>query len=296
VRWNKVTLIGVGLLGGSIGLALRERKLAREVHGFVRRRVAIRESIQAGAVTRAGTDLMEAVRGADLVILCTPISRMERLAGELAPALEKGALVTDVGSVKAPVVRSLSRIIGKAGAQFVGSHPMAGSECGGVRSAQSGLFVDAVCVVTPQASSARAAVRRVRMLWESLGARVLTMDAALHDKLVSSASHLPHLLACALASQVLDPREDKRQAALCATGFRDTTRVACGAPEMWRDIALANRRNLIRDLARFEQGLAGLRRCLEEADVPRLEAFLSEAQRRRIRWKHARHSKSRSPE
>jgi prephenate dehydrogenase len=292
VRWEKVTLIGVGLLGGSIGLALRQRKLAREVYGFVRRQDAVRESVRAGAVTRAGTDLLAAVQGADLIILCTPIAQMERLAGQLIPALKKGAVVTDVGSVKAPVVRTLSPMIRQAGAQFVGSHPMAGSENGGVKAARPGLFIDAVCVVTPQAASGKAAVRQVERFWESLGARVLTMDAALHDKLVSRASHLPHLLASALAAQVLDPRQDKRQADLCATGFRDTTRVASSSPEMWRDIALANRKNLVRDLAQFEKRLLALRKCLERADEIQLERFLAEAQQLRANWKHSRDSTS----
>ena len=135
-------------------------------------------------------------------------------------------------------------------------------------------------------------MRKVQQLWESLGSRVLTMDAAIHDKLVSRASHMPHLLASALAAQVLDPRQDHRQAELCANGFRDTTRVAAGSPEMWRDIALANRKNLARDLAQFEKRLARLRQCLGRGDADVLDRFLSEAQRLRINWKQARPSTS----
>lgn len=292
VRWGKVTIIGVGLLGGSIGLALRRRKLARDVVGLVRRQAAIQESLRTGAVSRAGADLREAVSGADLVIFCTPIARMESLVAEMVPELKPGAIVTDVGSVKAPVVRALCGRIRKGGAHFVGSHPMAGSERGGVRMARADLFEGAVCVVTPTPGTSRSALRQVRGLWQALGSRVLTMEAALHDKLVSRASHLPHLMACALAAQVLDPRQDKRQAALCASGFRDTTRVAAGSPEMWRDIALANRRNLVRDLAQFEKRLAALRRCLDRGDTLEIEAFFSEAQRLRVNWKPGRGSTS----
>lgn len=284
MRWGKVTIIGVGLLGGSIGLALRKRKLAREVYGFVRREATRREAVEAGAVNRAGMDLEEAVRNADLIILATPIAQMDGLVDPMLPVLKSGAIVTDVGSVKAPVVRSVGSKIRKAGGQFVGSHPMAGSEKGGVEAARADLFRRAVCVVTPEAGTAEVAVGKVRRLWESLGAEVLILEAALHDRLVSRASHLPHLVAAALAGQVLDPRRDGRQSALCATGFRDTTRVACSSPAMWRDIALANQKNLVRDLAAFEKRLAALRGWLMQGDAVAVERFLATAQKLRLGW------------
>ncbi len=284
MRWGKVTILGVGLLGGSIGLALRKRRLAREVYGFVRREATRREAIRAGAVDQAGMDLREAVRGADLVILATPIAQMEPLVVQMLPDLKRGALLTDVGSVKAPVVRWVASKIRKAGGEFVGSHPMAGSEKGGVEAARADLFRRAVCVVTPEAGTAEVAVGKVRRLWESLGAEVLILEAALHDQLVSRASHLPHLVAAALAAQVLDPRRDGRQSALCATGFRDTTRVACGSPAMRRDIALANRKHLVRDLASFEKRLAALRGWLRRGDAVAVERFLASAQRLRLGW------------
>ena len=165
VRWGKVTIIGVGLLGGSIGLAVRKQKLAQEVYGFVRRKAAIRESLETGVVSAAGLDLEEAVSGADLVILCTPIAQMQRLVEPLLPALKRGCIVTDVGSVKAPVVKALASKIRKHGAQFVGSHPMAGSEKGGVRAALADLFRDTVCVVTPDSRTSPPAVRKVRAFW-----------------------------------------------------------------------------------------------------------------------------------
>jgi prephenate dehydrogenase len=292
VRWAKVTIIGVGLLGGSIGLALRRRKLAREVHGYVRRRAAVNESVRLGAVHQAGTDLGEAVRNADLVILCTPIERMEALINAALPELKPGAIVTDVGSVKATVVRRLENRISKAGAHFIGSHPMAGSDKGGVRAARPSLFEDAVCVVTPTRRTLKPALSRLQRFWQSLGAQVLTMDAALHDRLVCSASHLPHMVASLLALHVLDPRLDKRQARLCATGFRDTTRIAASSPEMWRDIALANRQNLARDLAAFEKRLRSLRALLAKRDAEGLERILARAHELRSRWKPTKDGRS----
>lgn len=285
MRLGKVTIIGVGLLGGSIGLALRERKLAREVYGFVRRKVSVKAAIQAGAVDQSGTDLLEAVRGADLIVLCTPIAQMKSLVDQMLPMLKRGAIITDVGSVKAPVVGAVHARIQKGGAHFVGSHPMAGSEKGGVGSARANLFEEAVCVVTPCETTNKSALRKVVGLWHSLGSDVLTMDAPLHDRLVSRASHLPHLLASALALQVLDPRQDKRQSKLCATGFQDATRVAEGSPEMWRDIAMANRANLVRDLAGLEKNLGKLRQMLSDGDAAGIERVLRTARECRAAWK-----------
>ncbi len=244
MQFRKITIIGVGLLGGSIGLAVRQRRLAGEVAGYVRRAASLKDCEKAGAVDYATTDLLAAVSKADLVILCTPLAQMRSIAEKILPALKRGAIVTDVGSVKAGVVRELESIIARAGAHFVGSHPMAGGEKMGVLAARADLYANAVCVVTPTKKSNAGAVRKVEQFWKSLGARVLKLDAAQHDLLVSRSSHLPHVVAATLANLVLNPAGSKTQAALCATGFRDTTRIASGSPEMWRDIALANRKNL----------------------------------------------------
>src|SRR6185436_6970744 len=164
-HWKKVTLVGVGLLGGSIGLALRQRRLAACVVGHVRRSSAIAECEQAGAVDQAGTDLRRAVEGADLVILCTPLSQMAALTSEMLPALERGALVTDVGSVKGSVVADLEPIVAASGAHFIGSHPMAGAEKMGVLNARADLFENAICVVTPRNSTISDAVGRLEEFW-----------------------------------------------------------------------------------------------------------------------------------
>src|SRR5206468_3983498 len=158
----------VGLLGGSLGLALKQRRLADSVFGFVRRAASVKECERKGAVDHASLDLAQAVNGADLVVSCTPIAQMRALAEQMVPFLSPGAIVTDVGSVKHDVVRNLSPLLSKVGAHFVGSHPMAGSEKTGVGAAQADLFLDTVCVVTPETGSDRAAVRRVIELWKSV--------------------------------------------------------------------------------------------------------------------------------
>jgi prephenate dehydrogenase len=230
------------------------------------------------------TDLLAAVSKADLVILCTPLAQMRPLAEQMLPALKRGAIVTDVGSVKAGVVRELESIIAGAGAHFVGSHPMAGGEKMGVSAARADLYANAVCVVTPTRKSSATAVRRLERFWQSLGARTLRLDAAQHDLLVSRSSHLPHVVAATLANLVLNPAQPKTQAALCATGFRDTTRIASGSPEMWRDIALANRKNLSRSVDAFVVELKKFQVALKRGDAGAVEKNFASAKSRRDNW------------
>jgi prephenate dehydrogenase len=284
VQFQKITILGVGLLGGSIGLAVRRRKLAREVAGYVRREASLQDCEKAGAVDYATTDLLAAVSGADLVVLCTPLAQMRQLARQILPALRRGALVTDVGSVKAGVVREVGAVLRPAGIHFVGSHPMAGGEKMGVLAAREDLYNNALCVVTPGKQPNLRAVRRVEQFWRALGARTVRLEAAEHDLLVSRSSHLPHVAAAALVNQVLDPDSPRTQVGLCATGFRDTTRIASGSPEMWRDIAMANRKNLSRSLDAFIAGLKEFQADLKRDDGPAIERFFASAKARRDQW------------
>jgi prephenate dehydrogenase len=284
VQFQKITILGVGLLGGSIGLAARRRKLADEVAGFVRRKSSLKDCENAGAVDFATTDLLAAVSNSDLVILCTPLAQMLPIAKQFLPALKRGALVTDVGSVKAGVVRELELLVQKSGAHFVGSHPMAGAEKTGVAAARENLFENAVCVLTPTKKSNANAVRKLEQFWKSLGARVLKIEAAQHDLIVSRTSHLPHVVAATLANLVLNPASPQTQTALCATGFRDTTRIASGSPEMWRDIALANRKNLFRSVDAFVAELQKFQSALKSGDAGSVEKYFATAKYRRDNW------------
>jgi prephenate dehydrogenase len=286
VRLRKITIIGVGLLGGSIGLALKRRKLVPPggVAGFVRRPASLKDCEKAGAVDFATTDLPAAVWDADLVILCTPLAQMRSRVLEMLPALKRGALVTDVGSVKDSVVRELESLVAGVGAHFIGSHPMAGAEKTGVGAASANLFVNAICVVTPTKKSNPMAVRRVEHFWKTLGARTLRLAPGQHDLLVSRSSHLPHVVAATLAGYILNPAGPQHQAALCANGFRDTTRIASGSPEMWRDIALANRKNLAKALAGFIADLHQFQKWLARADGQAVTSFFETAKTRRDHW------------
>ena len=283
MRWNKVTLVGVGLLGGSLGLALRERKLARQVVGYVRRAATQSLCRETGATDTATQNLEKAIAGADLVVLCTPLGQMRALTQQFLKHLSPGSIVTDVGSVKGSVVRELETLVSRAGGHFVGSHPMAGSEKTGVEAARANLFAGNVCVVTPTKQTDREALRRVSALWKEVGASVLSCSPEMHDSLVSYSSHLPHVVAAALVNLVLNPRRGKNQAALCANGFRDSTRIAAGSPEMWRDIALSNRRELIRSLRDFRMQLERFEKALGSGRAGVINKFFQQAKVKRER-------------
>ncbi|MGD0744433.1 MAG: prephenate dehydrogenase/arogenate dehydrogenase family protein [Verrucomicrobiota bacterium] len=284
MQFRKITVVGVGLLGGSVGLAVKRRKLARQTAGFVRRAVRLKDCERTGAVDFATTDLLVAVWDADLVILCVPLGQMRPLVMRMLPALKPGAMVTDVGSVKAGVVRELESRIQKSGAHFVGSHPMAGAEKTGVGAARADLFENAVCVVTPTKKTNRAALRKVEQFWKALGSRVLELTPETHDALVSRSSHLPHVVAATLANLVLHPAQPKLQAALCANGFRDTTRIASGSPEMWRDIVLANHNNLVKAVNVLVADLQKFQRVVKTGDAKAIATFFETAKSRRDGW------------
>ena len=284
MRWRKVTLIGVGLLGGSLGLALRKRGLAADVWGYVRRETSADECIQAGAVQRATTDLAEAVSGADLIVLCTPLFQMSELGRKMGPNLQQNALVTDVGSVKGSLVAELEPVFAAQGAAFVGSHPMAGSEKMGVGAARADLFVNAACVVTPTRSSVSDKVEETEALWKAVGARVLRLSPETHDAFVARSSHLPHVLAAQLAALVLDPKSPPEQGKLCANGFRDSTRIASGSPEMWRDILMMNRAEVLAALDEFSARVEDFRATLQTGDSTKIEELFLNAKRLRDEW------------
>ena len=284
MQFRKITIIGVGLLGGSIGLAARKNRAAGEIAGFVRRKKTIADCEKFGATDFATTDLLAAVFDSDLIILCTPLAQMLSLTEQFLPALKADAIVTDVGSVKADVVRGLESLIAKSGAHFVGSHPMAGAEKTGVAAARADLFQNATCVLTPTRKTNSAALKKLEQFWKSLGARVMKLPPEQHDLFVSRTSHLPHVIAATLANLILNPSNPKLQSQLCASGFRDTTRIASGSPEMWRDIALLNRKKLAKSLDAFISELKKFQHTLKCADAKAISIFFETAKMRRDDW------------
>jgi len=278
-----VTIVGVGLLGGSAGLALKAFDPRIRVAGIGRRRKSLEQALAIGAVDTIDLDPETAVGDTDLVILA-PVGAFEGHMRAIAPHLAAGAVVTDVGSTKASVVRAAHRILGSG--RFCGSHPMAGSEQKGPNFARADLFSGATCILTPTPKTPPEVARRVRTLWRKMGMRTVTMPPARHDRVIERVSHLPHALASLL--MLLPTRADLdisstgfRDATRLATGFRDATRLASGDPEMWRDIFLTNRQGILRAIDEFDRSLGNLRQLVAAGDGAGLEAFFAAAKKNR---------------
>ena len=271
--FERVAVVGLGLVGGSVALAACARGAARAVVGTSRSRDAEDAALARGAV-HAVAELEAAVRGAELVVLATPVSAMAGVLRRAAPALARGALVTDVGSVKAPLAETLPGLL-PPGVCYVGAHPMAGSHLRGLDHARADLFEGATCVVTPTEDSPPAAVARVAEFWSALGARVVRRSPAQHDVEVAWTSHLPHVLAFGYAAALAGA--PGRAGEVAGSGFRDFTRIAHSDAELWSEILVANRKALAGPLHAFAAALGDLTRTLEAGDVDALERQLAAA-------------------
>lgn len=273
-HFDRVAVVGIGLLGGSVARAIRERRLAREVVAVVRRASAQAELVALGIADRAERELAAGVAGAELVILASPVYAMPGLVAQAAPHLAQGAIVTDVGSVKGALAESLPPLL-PPGACYVGSHPMAGSHHTGYAHARADLFEGAACIVTPARPANPAAEERVLWLWRALGARVLRRGAARHDEEVAWVSHAPHAIAFAFAASLADAPASARE--LVGPGFRDFTRIAASDPALWADILVHNRQALAGPLLSAAERATALARAIESGDAGAVTALLSAA-------------------
>ena len=274
-HWDTVAIVGGGLIGGSIGLALRDRGLARNIVGIGRRAASLRAAKRVGAVTSTTLDISKGAAQAELIVVCTPVGRIVEDVEAAAQAAPADCLITDAGSTKAEIVAALDGRLNGA-AHFIGSHPLAGSEKNGPLSAVADLFVGRTVVITPTKSTRPADLAGLADFWKSLGASVVSMPAATHDRILAATSHLPHLVASALAAATLEA-----DLPWVASGWLDTTRVAAGDAELWRQIFESNRSHLLKALARYEKSLGALRRALERGDGKKLTDILLEAKQKR---------------
>lgn len=268
----RVAIVGVGLIGGSLGMALRERRLAQSVVGIGRNPATLGKALHLGAIDEAAADLAEGVRGADLVVLATPIGQiladMERLPALLAPH----CVITDVGSTKGEIARAGDRLI--PGGAFVAGHPMAGSERSGVEAARADLFTEATWALTPTAATNPDALQTVRRLAQAVGARTIVLDPDSHDRAVAVTSHLPHVLAYALAALAgAESGTNPHLFDLAAGSFASATRVAGSSPELWREIALSNREALLAAVRAYRLSLAEAEAILESGNPDALLAL-----------------------
>ncbi|WP_322866362.1 prephenate/arogenate dehydrogenase family protein [Aquicoccus sp. G2-2] len=271
VEYERIALIGLGLIAGSIGLALRRAGYAGEITGYAPSEESRRVAVERGLVDRVCTNAADAAKGADLVVLCVPVGAMGAVATEIAPVLKPGATVSDVGSVKAAVVGAVAPHL-PTHVHFVPTHPMAGTEHSGPRSGFAELFDNRWCLVVPPEGSDPQAIARVEALWQGLGANTQVVEVEHHDLLCAVVSHVPHLIAYTMVGVADDFRRVSEQEVIkfSAAGFRDFTRIAASDPTMWRDVFLSNKDATLEILGRFTEELFALQRAIRTGDGERL--------------------------
>jgi prephenate dehydrogenase len=275
MRIGTLTIVGVGLIGGSLGLAARRRGVAARVIGVGRHSASLESARKMGAIDEACLDMVAAVRRAEVAVFCTPVTLIAEQVLAAAPSCANGAILTDAGSTKAAIVGALDGRL-SPGVAFVGSHPLAGSEKRGPEHADADLFEGRVTVVTPTPHSDLAAVERTVAFWQALGSRVIRMSPQDHDQALALTSHLPHLVASVLAGILPPELRD-----LTATGFRDTTRIAAGDPSIWTGIFLQNRSALIAALGKLQDRVIDFKTALMKGDAAAIDALLAEGKRSR---------------
>jgi prephenate dehydrogenase len=275
--FNKVTIIGVGLIGGSLAKVMKAQKLAGEIHGAGRSRETLERAIKLGVIDHMGQSSSHAVEHADLVVLATPVGTFESIVREIAQHMKEGAILTDVGSVKGDLVRTIECILPK-GVHYVPGHPIAGREKHGIEAATETLFQGAKCIVTPTERTEAQALDAIKALWNAAGMNVVTMGPEQHDHIFAAVSHLPHAAAYAMVSTVAEfSSGTDNYITFSGAGFRDFTRIAASSPEMWRDICLLNGKNIVEMIERYQFSLNRIKRAIKHQDGRRLEALFRAA-------------------
>lgn len=282
--FERVAIVGVGLIGGSFGLALKAAKRCGHVVGIGRGVANLKVAADRGCIDSFATDVEVGVQDADLILLATPVSFFRNLFVELKPNLKPGAVVTDGGSTKRDVVAAARAALGPAIGQFVPAHPVAGAEKSGAGAATPELFRNRRVVLTPLEENNEDAVERVSAAWGACGARLSRMTVDEHDEVLAAVSHLPHVLAYALVGDIAARDNAAQLFGYAAGGFRDFTRIASSSPEMWRDICVANSDKLLGELDRYAESLSRYRKILEQKDPARLEKAFADARAARERW------------
>ncbi|WP_427312777.1 prephenate dehydrogenase [Cupriavidus sp. H39] len=283
LHFSRVVIVGVGLIGGSLALALKRAGVVGTVVGVGRSAASLQKALDLGVIDEAAT-LADAARGASVIVLCAPVAQNFALLHALEPHLQPGTIVTDAGSTKSDVIIAAKTALGDKAAQFVPAHPIAGRELNGVEAALPDLYEGKKTVLCPLQENARADVAAVRAMWESAGADCHVMSAVQHDAVFAAVSHLPHVLSYALVAQVANAEDAALKLDFAGGGFRDFTRIAASSPEMWRDICVANREALLRELNTYQSVLAHLKMLIEKGDGDALERIFARASKTRLAW------------
>ncbi len=282
--FQKVAVIGVGLIGGSFALALKQAKACGHVVGAGRNPANMKLALERGSIDSIESDAARAVEDADLVLVSTPVGQFAKVFQSINSSLKPGAIITDAGSTKRDVVKAARKALKKKISQFVPAHPIAGAEKSGAAAASAELFRGKRVVITPLPENSEQAVERVNRAWSTCGARTSQMSPEQHDEVFATVSHLPHLLAFALVHEVASRENSAELFSFAAGGFRDFTRIASSHPEMWRDICVANRDRLAGELSRYSKKLAEVKKLLEGRDAAALEELFREAREAREEW------------
>ncbi len=279
VHFQHLVVIGVGLIGGSLAMALRERGVVERIVGVGRGLKNLERAKELRIIDSFSQDLKEGSQGADLVVVATPVCIIPAAIKQIVPILRDGTIITDVGSVKQRILEEVEPFL-PDGLHFVGGHPLAGAEKSGAEAASTRLFQGGKCILTPSPDTDPEALEKVTSIWRESGMEVVLMDAQRHDRIMGAISHLPHIVASSLVQTIKgspDPTEDLLGYA--SGGFNDTTRVASSSPEIWRDIYLWNREAVLEAISRFDLSLRRLKRLIEEEDGAGLLKELEEAKK-----------------
>ena len=277
----RIAVIGVGLIGGSFALALKQAKQVSHVVGVGRNAANVKTALARGIIDSTAPDPATAARAADLVLVATPVGQFP---GVIASLRDAKALITDAGSTKRDVVAAARKALGRTIERFVPAHPIAGAETSGANAASADLFRSRRVIVTPLRENRRASVEQVESAWKACGARVSRMDPEEHDAVLATVSHLPHVLAYALVHNVAKRNNSEQLFSFAAGGFRDFTRIASSHPEMWRDICVANRDRLLQELKSYANELGSIRKLIQKADAAGLEKLFAAARDARNKW------------
>lgn len=281
---KKLVIFGVGLIGGSVALALKKHAGAPLIVGIGRSAESLGKAKNLGVIDALETNIHAACSDADMILIAAPVAQTSAILQSIKPHLETKTIITDAGSTKSDVLAAAREALGEQFNQFVGGHPIAGAEKSGVNAAQADLFLGKNVVLTPALETNQDAVSRVMRLWRDCGAKVSEMPAETHDSIFAAVSHLPHLLAFALVNEIANRPNAAQLFSFAASGFRDFTRIAGSHPEMWRDIALANKTALLGEISAYEQQLSILKQLLVNEDGKGLEALFQTASTARNNW------------
>lgn len=274
LHFNKVTILGVGFIGASFALAMKKRGFCNHITGCGRKEDNLKKAVALKIIDSFEVDATKACADSDLVLFAVPVGQFTETAKKINGKFKRGAIVTDVGSVKGKLVRDMESLMPE-GVSFVGGHPIAGSDKTGIDTATADLFLGARCILTPTAKTDKAALKKITGLWESIGSKVSTLDADEHDRIYAAVSHLPHVVAYAIVNTIAEINNS--YLGYAGNGFKDTTRIAASSPELWRDISLMNKENILEFIELLKKNLDKIGRHLKEADADAVEKEFKKA-------------------